>query len=101
MTSPYSRSTARNKHAAPKIANCFRSHLSITDAVLSINAVLGGTASAAYDLVEQCHETGDQDARVTACAGGIVLGWHERDLVEREPKLSKRVRRFGQLDPFW
>jgi triphosphatase len=34
-------------------------------------------------------------------AAGIVLGWHDRDLVEREPKLRKQVRRFRKAEPFW
>jgi triphosphatase len=54
----------------------------------------------AYDLVDQIRETKNHNAGIDR-AGGIVLGWHERDLVDREPKLRKHVRRFKQLDPFW
>ena len=32
---------------------------------------------------------------------GLVLGWHDRDLAEREPRLRKQVRRFRKADPFW
>ena len=34
-------------------------------------------------------------------AGGLVLGWHERGMVDREKKLRKRVARFRQMRPFW
>jgi hypothetical protein len=30
-----------------------------------------------------------------------VLGWHERVLADRNPKIRKHVRRFRRLDPFW
>jgi triphosphatase len=55
----------------------------------------------AYDLMDQIRETKNHNAGAIDRAGGIVLGWHERDLVDREPKLRKHVRRFKQLDPFW
>jgi inorganic triphosphatase YgiF len=54
----------------------------------------------AHDLVAQFQQTMDHDARVNR-AGGVVLGWHERDLVDREPKVRKHIRRFRRLDPFW
>jgi triphosphatase len=53
----------------------------------------------AQDLVDQLQEPKDHDARAID-RGGIVLGWHERDLIDREPTLKKHVRRFRQLDPF-
>jgi inorganic triphosphatase YgiF len=34
-------------------------------------------------------------------AGGLVLGWHERGMVDREKKLRKRVARFREKRPFW
>jgi triphosphatase len=55
----------------------------------------------AYDLVNQSSEATDHDARAVNRAGGIVLGWHERGLADRNPKLRKHVRRFRRLDPFW
>jgi len=55
----------------------------------------------AYDLMDQIRETKNHNAGTIDRAGGIVFGWHERDLVDREPKLRKHVRRFKQLDPFW
>jgi inorganic triphosphatase YgiF len=33
--------------------------------------------------------------------GGLLLGWHERGMVDREKKLRKRVARFRQKRPFW
>jgi triphosphatase len=55
----------------------------------------------AYDLISECKDVKSHDASVIDRAGGIVLGWHERDLADREAKLRKHVRRFKQLDPFW
>ncbi|HXQ50032.1 MAG TPA: CHAD domain-containing protein [Stellaceae bacterium] len=34
-------------------------------------------------------------------AGGVVLGWYDRGLVEAEPKTRKHVRRFRAGAPFW
>jgi inorganic triphosphatase YgiF len=59
----------------------------------------------AYDLLEQMQQTRDQTkdhfASTIDRAGGIVLGWHERDLADREPLLRKHIKRFKRLDPFW
>jgi CHAD domain-containing protein len=55
----------------------------------------------AYDLVDQISEATNQDTRAIDRAGGIVLGWHERVLVDLNPKIRKHVRRFRRLDPFW
>ena len=55
----------------------------------------------AYDLVDQISEATNLDTRAIDRAGGIVLGWHERVLVDRNPKIRKHVRRFRRLDPFW
>jgi triphosphatase len=55
----------------------------------------------AYDLVDQISEATDQDARAISRAGGIVLGWHERVLADRNSKIRTHVRRFRRLDPFW
>jgi hypothetical protein len=52
----------------------------------------------AYDLIQHFPDIKDHDARAIDRAGGLVLGWHERDLVDREPKLRKRVRHFKQSD---
>ncbi len=55
----------------------------------------------AYGLVDQISEATNQDTRAIDRAGGIVLGWHERVLVDLNPKIRKHVRRFRRLDPFW
>ena len=52
------------------------------------------TSVIACDLMDQFQ---DHDVR----ASGIVLGWHERDLADREFNLRRHVRRFKKLAPFW
>ena len=34
-------------------------------------------------------------------AGGLVIGWHSRGLVDLEPELRTRWRAFRQIKPFW
>jgi len=34
-------------------------------------------------------------------AGGLVLGWHDRALIEAEPIVRAHVRRFCRSKPFW
>ena len=69
----------------------------------SLQADLGhvNDVRVAYDLVDQFDETATHDARVINRNGGLVLGWHERDLADRDPKLREHVRRFRRLNPFW
>jgi triphosphatase len=55
----------------------------------------------AYDLADQISEATNHNARAINRAGGLVLGWHERGLADRNPKVRKHVRRFRRLDPFW
>ena len=55
----------------------------------------------AHDLVDQISEATNHDVSAINRAGGIVLGWHERVLADRNPKIRKHVRRFRRLDPFW
>jgi triphosphatase len=55
----------------------------------------------AYDLLDQMQETSGYCARAVDRAGGIVMGWHERDLAHREPILRKHVKRFKRSEPFW
>jgi len=45
----------------------------------------------------------DEDAAGTSIGrgGGLVLGWHERGMIDREKKLRKRVARFRDKRPFW
>ena len=56
------------------------------------------TSVIAYDLMDQFQ---DHDVRAIDRASGIVLGWHERDLADREFNLRRHVRRFKKLAPFW
>jgi triphosphatase len=41
------------------------------------------------------------DGPETVRAGGILLGWHDRGLIDREPKLRKDVRRLRRAKRFW
>jgi triphosphatase len=55
----------------------------------------------AHELLSGIPEMSGRDLRAINRAEGIVLGWHERDLVDRMPELRKNVRRFKRLQPFW
>lgn len=59
----------------------------------------------AYDLLEQMQRSRDQTqdcfSGLIDREGGIVLGWHERDLVDQEPQLRKAVKPCRRLSPFW
>jgi triphosphatase len=55
----------------------------------------------AYDLLAELLEETNHDIPAIARAGGIMLGWHERGLADREPSLRRHVRRFNHLNPFW
>jgi inorganic triphosphatase YgiF len=41
------------------------------------------------------------NAAGVARAAGIVLGWHDRGLADRDRKLRKRVRKLRRARPFW
>jgi inorganic triphosphatase YgiF len=49
------------------------------------------------DVSRHVNEGGNEISR----AGGIVLGWHDRSLFDREPKLRKDVKRLRRAKPFW
>lgn len=53
----------------------------------------------AGELVGELSQAAD-DANVER-ASGILIGWHERGLVEHERKLQKRLRRYKKARPFW
>jgi triphosphatase len=55
----------------------------------------------AYDLLDELLEKTDRDVRAVNRGGGIALGWHERGLADREPKIRQHVHRFRHLNPFW
>ena len=44
------------------------------------------TRKPSIDLMRHVRDTEDHDARAINRAGGLVLGWHEQDLVDREPR---------------
>jgi triphosphatase len=54
---------------------------------------------AAHELLAERDAVGNS-AEIDRGAG-LVLGWHDRGLAEREPKLRKQVRRFRKAAPFW
>jgi hypothetical protein len=62
--------------------------------------VVAGLLGHAND-VRNCLRYQDHDVRAIDRASGIVLGWHERDLADREFNLRRHVRRFKKLAPFW
>jgi hypothetical protein len=48
---------------------------------------------AAHELTAELTQPADQGGTEIAREAGVVLGWHDRELVEREPKLRKQLRR--------
>ena len=66
----------------------------LQDALGSANDV-----RAAHDLLARRDEATGGPA--VERAAGLVLGWHDRGLADREPKLRKQVRRFRKAEPFW
>jgi triphosphatase len=55
----------------------------------------------AHNLVDELARHVNQGGSEIGRAGGIVLGWHDRGLIEQEPKLRKHVRRLRRAKPFW
>jgi triphosphatase len=55
----------------------------------------------AHALVEEVSRHVNEGGNEISRAGGIVLGWHDRGLTDREPKLRKEVRRLRRTKPFW
>ena len=55
----------------------------------------------AHALVEEVSRHVNEGGNEISRAGGIVLGWHDRGLTDREPKLRKEVRRLRRVKPFW
>ena len=53
----------------------------------------------ARDLLAELRQ-GNADTTLDR-AGGIVLGWHDRGLADREPAIRKHVKRLRQAKPFW
>ena len=55
----------------------------------------------ARPLVEEIAGHADPRNGEISRAGGIVLGWHDRGLIDHEPELRKCVRRLRKAKPFW
>jgi inorganic triphosphatase YgiF len=55
----------------------------------------------AHLLIEEVSRHLNEGGNEISCAGGIMLGWHDRGLADREPKLRKDVRRLRRAKPFW
>jgi inorganic triphosphatase YgiF len=55
----------------------------------------------AHELVAEAATHANDNREGIARAGGIVLGWHEHELLGQEPKLRKHVRRLRRTKPFW
>ena len=43
----------------------------------------------------------DNGAAAIAEAGALVLRWHEQRLIERAPRMVRRVARLAEIEPFW
>jgi inorganic triphosphatase YgiF len=56
---------------------------------------------AAHTLTEEVSRHVNEGGNEISRAGGIVLGWHDRGLIDREPKLRKGVKRLRRAKPFW
>jgi triphosphatase len=55
----------------------------------------------AHDLVAEISRHGGVGGSEISRAGGIVLGWYNRGLSDRESRLRKDVRRLRRSKPFW
>lgn len=55
----------------------------------------------AHTLTEEVSSHVNEGGSEISRAGGIVLGWHDRGLVDREPRLRKDVKRLRRGKPFW
>ncbi|HET6160743.1 MAG TPA: CYTH and CHAD domain-containing protein [Dongiaceae bacterium] len=55
----------------------------------------------AHTLTEEVSRHVNEGGNEISRAGGIVLGWHGRGLIDREPKLRKSVKRLRRAKPFW
>lgn len=55
----------------------------------------------AHVLVGELRGAGGSDGRAIDRAGGLVLGWHEREMAEREEAIRKDLHRLKDAKPFW
>ncbi|MGO8916479.1 MAG: CHAD domain-containing protein [Stellaceae bacterium] len=54
---------------------------------------------AAHALLARLHDGGNENT--IRQAAGLVVGWHNRSLVDLETELRKQVRRFRHREAFW
>ncbi|SDR63464.1 Inorganic triphosphatase YgiF, contains CYTH and CHAD domains [Rhizobiales bacterium GAS113] len=54
-----------------------------------------------HELVAEVARHADDNRETIVRAGGIVLGWHDRALLDQQPRLRKHVRRLRRAKPFW
>jgi CHAD domain-containing protein len=55
----------------------------------------------AHTLTEEVSRDVNEGGNEISRAGGIVLGWHDRSLIDRESKLQKNAKRLRRGKPFW
>jgi triphosphatase len=55
----------------------------------------------AHLLVEEASRHVNEGGNEISRAGGIVLGWYDRGLIDHESKLRRDVRRLRRAKPFW
>jgi CHAD domain-containing protein len=55
----------------------------------------------AHELVDEVSRHINEGGSEISRAGGMVLGWHDRGLVDSEPGIRKEVRRLRRAKPFW
>jgi triphosphatase len=55
----------------------------------------------AQELIAEIVRHAKDNCESITRAGGVVLGWHEREQRDQESKLRKHVRRLRRAKPFW
>lgn len=55
----------------------------------------------AQELIRELARPADHNGDSIGQVAGVIIGWHLRDLIDREVKLRKDVRRFRKVKPFW
>jgi len=55
----------------------------------------------AQRLITELARPAEHDINDVGLAGGVVIGWHLRDLLNLEARLRADVRRFKKAEPFW
>jgi triphosphatase len=68
-----------------------------------LQAALGDAndVKVAHALVTELRSANGSDGRAIDRGGGLVLGWHEREVAAREAAVRKDLRRLKEAKPFW